>query len=234
MKLINFLLVAGASALPLWQSSMEEAATTSNVFWFLPNVPITRVFTVFGQDFRTKQEISSTSLFSQTPKVPVPGNSGLSIVASTYLPRRGVAAANEKRSPDYKARAINVYPGDAITSTFTVDGNSVWTDSWSLQPGPAGSAAGQTPQSGSTSQNFADRGALIRALLAIELQQNGQWDFGTVQWNNIAVTASTTAGWCSTGYAVTPSFQYSISGGTQQTIGGSTTCSYPSVTFRGP
>ena len=111
-----------------------------------------------------------------------------------------------------------MYPGDSITSTFTVDGNSVWTDSWSLQPGPAGSAAGQTPQSGSTSQNFgksspfplidhakavaADRGALIRALLAIELQQNGLWDFGTVQWNNIAVTASTTAGWCSTGYVI--------------------------------
>ncbi|EHK99788.1 hypothetical protein M7I_4283 [Glarea lozoyensis 74030] len=85
--------------------------------------------------------------------------------------------------PDYKAQAIKVYPGDAITSTFTTDGAGLWTDSWSLTPGPQGLSAGQTAQSGSTSQNFADRGALIRGLLAIELQQNGAYyrvDYGTV------------------------------------------------------
>ncbi|KAG4423003.1 hypothetical protein IFR04_003915 [Cadophora malorum] len=57
-------------------------------------------------------------------------------------------------NPDYQASAIRVYPGDSITSTFTMGANSVWTDSWSLSPGSVGQAAGQRPQAGSSSESF--------------------------------------------------------------------------------
>ncbi|EPE32929.1 hypothetical protein GLAREA_05941 [Glarea lozoyensis ATCC 20868] len=234
MNLLNILLfVVGVSSAPTWQSQ-SDAAVSSNVFWFLPNAPITR--------------------YQVTVVVPAvsPGKGlhgvwpGLQNQAGSFVYQSVLADSNSPGAwqfwveyccnPDYKAQAIKVYPGDAITSTFTTDGAGLWTDSWSLTPGPQGLSAGQTAQSGSTSQNFADRGALIRGLLAIELQQNGAWDFGAVQWSNIAITASTTAPWCATGssYAVSPNFQYSISAGTQSTNGGSTTCTFPNVRFNGP
>jgi hypothetical protein len=131
----------------------------------------------------------------------------------------------------------SVYPGDSITSTFSLDtSTSTWTDTWSLTPGTTGTAAGQTAQSGTLSNNFGkislerrDRilirfqpakgyltrynhllspesglGAdMIKAVLAIELQSGAVWDFGKVQWTNLAITASTTAtAWCTSGYVL--------------------------------
>lgn len=40
--------------------------------------------------------------------------------------------------------------------------------------------------------------SLTAALLTIELQQQGKWNFGPVEWRNILVEANTTdTEWCS-------------------------------------
>jgi len=48
---------------------------------------------------------------------------------------------------------MTVYPGDTITSTFTLN-NGLWTDTWQLVPGSQGQANGQNPQVGSSSNQF--------------------------------------------------------------------------------
>ncbi|KAL2075699.1 hypothetical protein VTL71DRAFT_642 [Oculimacula yallundae] len=152
-------------------------------------------------------------------------------------------------NPDYQASAVRgtanqtfklyacsrltvtVWPGDSITSTFSMGANSVWTDSWSLSPGLAGQAAGQRSQSGSSSNSFAGKGTINKALLAIELQSGATWDFGQVQWSSISITASTKQSFCSTGYSVTGGLKYSVSGCSTSTQDSSTTCSYNRITF---
>lgn len=134
-------------------------------------------------------------------------------------------------NPDYQASAIRVYPGDSITSTFTMGANSVWTDSWSLSPGSVGQAAGQRPQAGSSSESFASKGLINKGLLAIELQSGATWDFGQVQWSSISITAATTKSFCSSGYAVSGGLKYSISGSSSATQYSSTTCTYSRITF---
>lgn len=48
-----------------------------------------------------------------------------------------------------------VYPGDSITSTFSLNtATNVWTDAWSLSPGATGAAAGQKAQTGTVTNNF--------------------------------------------------------------------------------
>ncbi|CAG8956478.1 hypothetical protein HYFRA_00003864 [Hymenoscyphus fraxineus] len=223
-------MVCVATALPSWPR--DDQASTSDAVWFLPNAPITR--------------------YQVTVIVPAvsPGGGyhavwpGLQNEAGTFVFQSVIADSKSPGSwkfwveyccnPDYKANPIDVYPGDSITSTFTQDGNGVWTDSWSYNPGPNGAAAGSPPQSGSTTENFADRGQLIRGLLALEFQRGGNWDYGQVSWSNIAITASTTNGWCANGYLVSPAFNIGISPGFQSSDGGSTTCSWSNVDFRSP
>ncbi|KAH7419186.1 hypothetical protein BKA64DRAFT_737409 [Cadophora sp. MPI-SDFR-AT-0126] len=127
------------------------------------------------------------------------------------------------------------YPGDSITSTFTMGANSVWTDNWSLSPGSVGQAAGQRAQAGSSSESFgwfqASKGLINKGLLAIELQSGATWDFGQVQWSSISITAATTKSFCSSGYAVSGGLKYSISGSSSATQDSSTTCTYSRITF---
>ncbi|KAK0128706.1 hypothetical protein ONS95_000661 [Cadophora gregata] len=134
-------------------------------------------------------------------------------------------------NPDYQATAIRVWPGDSITSTFTMGANSVWTDSWSLTPGSAGQAAGQKAQAGSSSESFASKGLINKGLLAIELQSGATWDFGQVQWSSISITATTTKSFCSSGYSVSGELKYSISGSSSATQDSSTTCTYSRINF---
>ncbi|KUJ21840.1 uncharacterized protein LY89DRAFT_729341 [Mollisia scopiformis] len=134
-------------------------------------------------------------------------------------------------NPDYQATSVRVYPGDSITSTFSVGANAQWTDTWSISPGAAGRAAGATAQSGSSGNSFSNRGTIDKAVLSIELQNSGVWDFGQVQWSSLSITASTTQSWCNGAYVASSSFKYAVSGGASHTSGSSTTCVYNSVTF---
>ncbi|KAG4431263.1 hypothetical protein IFR05_013251 [Cadophora sp. M221] len=154
-------------------------------------------------------------------------NSGFvfqSVISDSKVPGTSIVA-------NYQASAIRVWPGDSITSTFTMGANSVWTDSWSLSPGSAGQAAGQRAQAGSSSNSFAGKGLINKGLLAIELQSGATWDFGQVQWSSISITASTTNSFCSSGYAVSGGLKYSVSGSSTLTQDSSTTCTYSRITF---
>jgi hypothetical protein len=64
-----------------------------------------------------------------------------------------IKGINESPSLSSALTKRKVYPGDSITSTFTL-GSGGWTDSWSLSPGSAGASAGQISQSGSSSNTF--------------------------------------------------------------------------------
>ncbi|KAE8451492.1 hypothetical protein EG329_003565 [Mollisiaceae sp. DMI_Dod_QoI] len=119
-----------------------------------------------------------------------------SVVSDTRVPGTWQFFVEYCCNPDYQARPVRVYPGDSITSTFSLGTNAQWTDNWSLSPGPAGQAAGQTAQSGSSGNSFARRGTIDKAVLSIELQNGAAWDFGQVQWTSLSITASTTNSWC--------------------------------------
>ncbi|KAH8672646.1 hypothetical protein BGZ60DRAFT_526948 [Tricladium varicosporioides] len=229
MKLLDFLL--SLSCIFMLQG-IALAQNSADAFWFLPGVPITK--------FSTTMVVPSVSPGSGYHAVwPGLENSGGSFVyQSVVSDSKGVGSwkfwVEYCCNPDYKATAVNVYPGDAITSVFSLGSDGFWTDAWSIVRGPAGVAAGASSTSGSSSNAFPNAGDLTRAVLAIETAKAGTWDFGQVSFTNIAVSASTTNGWCSTGYAVTPTFSYSVSGGTQQTVGGTTTCTYNQVLLKGP
>ncbi|RDL39728.1 Uncharacterized protein BP5553_04068 [Venustampulla echinocandica] len=227
MNLPKLAFLVGAACL-----NIANAQVTSDTLWFLPGVPITR----YAATVVVPAVSPGPGYHAVWPGLE--NNNAGFVYQSVISDSKGVGSwqfwVEYCCNPDYKANSIKVYPGDTITSVFTVDGGGIWTDAWSLVPGATGLAAGQKAQSGSTSNNFDSQGALTQAVLAIELQKGGKWDFGPIQWSNIAITASTTTSWCADSYAVMPEFQYSISGGTSSTSGGSTTCSYPSVLFKSP
>jgi len=208
---------------------LQCSVQADSEFWFLPSAPITS--------------------FQSTMVVPSTPGSGLHAVwpglendSAGFVFQSVVSDSNSAGSwtffveyccnPNYVYTPIKVYPGDSITSTFSLN-DGLWTDAWSLTPGSTGLANGQTPQSGSSSNSFASEGDLTRGILAVELKNGGAWDFGQVPWTDISVTASTTSAWCSSGYATT-ALNYQISGGSQSTSGSSTTCTYPSLQFIGP
>jgi len=198
-------------------------------FWFQPNVAVTR--------FQATMVVPALSKGSGAHGV-WPGiqndNSGFvfqSVISDSKVPGTWQFFVEYCCNPDYQASAIRVYPGDSITSTFTMGANSVWTDSWSLSPGSVGQAAGQRPQAGSSSESFASKGLINKGLLAIELQSGATWDFGQVQWSSISITAATTKSFCSSGYAVSGGLKYSISGSSSATQYSSTTCTYSRITF---
>ncbi|KAL5329093.1 hypothetical protein ACEPPN_002602 [Leptodophora sp. 'Broadleaf-Isolate-01'] len=114
-------------------------------------------------------------------------------------------------NPDYQASAIRVWPGDSITSIFTMGANSVWTDSWSLSPGSAGQAAGQRAQAGSSSNSF---GVLLLAKNCI--------DFASRTSRHRTAERR---------YAVSGGLKYSVSGSSALTQDSSTTCTYSRITF---
>lgn len=115
-----------------------------------------------------------------------------------------------------------VYPGDAVTTIMTREATGNWTVSWSISPGEAANAAGQLPSVGNLDfdptidgessfshamktkarLNFffvaVTKGAPFKhALMTIELQSNGTWDFGDVEWRGIMIEAETAdQTWC--------------------------------------
>jgi len=201
-------------------------AQTVDSFWFAPGVAITK----FQATVTVPSLPSGSGAHGVWPGVE---NDGGGFVFQSVISDSKSTGAWEFWveyccNPNYEASSIKVYPGDSITSTFTL-GSGGWTDSWSLSPGSTGKAAGQTSQSGSSSNTFT--GTISKALLAVELQNGASWSFGQVQWGSISVQAQTASSWCSTQYTSSGGFTYQISSGSASTVGSSTTCSYSSVSF---
>ncbi|TVY29429.1 hypothetical protein LHYA1_G001862 [Lachnellula hyalina] len=220
-------ILVSALCLALLQFSVR--ADSAHAFWFLPSAPITR--------FQSTMVVPSTPGGGLHAVWPGLENESEGFVFQSVLSDSNGAGSwtffvEYCCNPNYVYTPIKVYPGDSITSTFSLD-NGLWTDAWSLAPGAIGSANGQIPQTGSSSNSFSNEGALTRGLLAIELKNEGTWDFGPVLWTDISVTASTTSPWCASGYGTT-ALNYQISGGVQSSSDSSTTCTYQSLQFIGP
>ncbi|TVY81635.1 hypothetical protein LSUE1_G002628 [Lachnellula suecica] len=211
---------------------LQGSASANSYFWFLPNAPITR--------YQTTMVVPAYGGGGQHAVWPGLENAAAnfvfqSVVSDSYSPGSWtffVEYCCNIGSPGFVyGPPLKVYPGDTITSTFSLN-NGVWTDSWSLVPGATGSANGQQAHSGSSGQAFPSEGDLTRAILGVELMDGGSWDFGQVPWTSLSITASTTSGWCSFGYS-SQALNYQVSSGTQSTSGGSTTCTYSSLQFIG-
>ncbi|KAE8449422.1 hypothetical protein EG329_008030 [Mollisiaceae sp. DMI_Dod_QoI] len=99
-----------------------------------------------------------------------------------------------------------LYPGDTLTTLFRWNPMSQnWFDNWLLQPGEKGHAAGETPTGGGlitdghfdTAYKNSHYSPFKQALIMIELQRQGVWDWGQIIWSNIVIEAQTTStDWC--------------------------------------
>ncbi|KAN0098514.1 hypothetical protein V8E51_014177 [Hyaloscypha variabilis] len=160
--------------------------------WFAPGVPITR----FQATVTVPSLPSGGGAHGIWPGVENDGAGFVfqAVISDSKSPGAWEFWVEFCCNPNYEASPIKVYPGDSITSTFTL-GPAGWTDSWSLSPGSTGRSSGQNSQSGSSSNTFA--GTISKALLAIELQDGAAWTFGKVQWGGVAVQAETSSAWCS-------------------------------------
>jgi len=130
-------------------------------------------------------------------------------------------------NPNVEYTAHTISPGDKITTSFSLNSTSgVWTDSYTI--------SGSNFVSNADSDTFAV-GVLDRALLAVELESNATWNFGQVQWTNVAITAATNStAWCGGAFAVTGSFGFQVSGVSVTTAREFVTCSYSNILFIGP
>jgi len=140
---------------------------------------------------------------------------------------------------------IQVYPGDSLTNIYIWDiPSNKWLDNWALTPGPEGAKAGEKAFHGGLTF---DQGAAFKpdakklspgpyntAVLAIELQGLGTWDFGPVHWRNIVIEANTTATeWCST-LVSSGNLAWEASMPRVNTEGTVTTCYIASFIFKAP
>jgi hypothetical protein len=141
---------------------------------------------------------------------------------------------------------IQVYPGDSITNIYLWDiPADKWLDSWAVTPGTEGSQAGEKAFHGGltfdqksvfkpdNAQKLTPR-AYDTAVLAIELQGLGTWDFGPVHWRNIVIEASTTeTEWCM-GFVGSGNLDWEASTPRVNTEGSVTTCYVASFIFKAP
>ncbi|KAH7327046.1 hypothetical protein BKA65DRAFT_554606 [Rhexocercosporidium sp. MPI-PUGE-AT-0058] len=99
-----------------------------------------------------------------------------------------------------------LYPGDLLHNTYQWNPETKdWYQNWVVQPGELGHASGVEPLGGGlvidghfdtkyTEQKWPP---LVKAILSIELQGEGKWDFGIVEWRNIIIEAQTReTDWC--------------------------------------
>ncbi|KAF8856050.1 hypothetical protein BDZ45DRAFT_692161 [Acephala macrosclerotiorum] len=108
--------------------------------------------------------------------------------------------------PDEPKLILTVYPGDTITTLFRWNPPTQnWFDNWMLQPGDQGNAAGEASAGGGliTDGHFdtvyanSHFSPMEQALIIIELQGKGVWDFGEIIWLNTIVEAQTSSSdWC--------------------------------------
>ncbi|KAF8850318.1 hypothetical protein BDZ45DRAFT_751865 [Acephala macrosclerotiorum] len=103
----------------------------------------------------------------------------------------------------------DLYPGDRVTNTFTLNENTLkWYNTYTITPGAVGNTAGQKIYSNGFDFDpntvAADNTTLgeqyTAALMTIELQGNGNWNWGAVEWRDILHRSNTTeTSWCTTG-----------------------------------
>ncbi|KAL2060633.1 hypothetical protein VTL71DRAFT_9274 [Oculimacula yallundae] len=99
-----------------------------------------------------------------------------------------------------------LYPGDLIQNTYQWNPETQdWYQNWVIQPGKLGHAGGVQPLGGGlvTDGHFDTKYTeekwprMKKALLMIELQGEGKWDFGVVEWRNVLIEAQTReTAWC--------------------------------------
>jgi len=232
---MNGVLLAGAAFVGLFQS-FAKADTNSYSLFFQPGVTIT--------SFQSTLVVPPLSAGSGTHAVwPGLENDALTLVYQNVVndsPAAGqyVIWIEECCTPNTDSDYVLVYPGDKIHNVFSLDTSSgVWTDTWTLTPGSTGISKGETDQSFSQTNTFSGDGVLDWALLAIEVEDGGTWDFGQVQFENVIITAETTStSWCTTPEASSTegSFSFSASTPSSSVSGSSTTCTYGSVIFEQP
>ncbi|PMD24466.1 hypothetical protein NA56DRAFT_700102 [Hyaloscypha hepaticicola] len=138
---------------------------------------------------------------------------------------------------------MRVWPGDAVKNVFSLDiPSGKWYNNWVVTPGQQGNAAGQKPFGGGfvfdPAIDTETKGApYTNALLTIELQDLGTWDFGSVLWTNVILEANTTdTAWCTNGpIGPSNSWKWSASPGTWSTSNQNlTTCYYSTVSLECP
>ncbi|PMD51525.1 uncharacterized protein K444DRAFT_636809 [Hyaloscypha bicolor E] len=137
---------------------------------------------------------------------------------------------------------MRVWPGDTVKNVFTLDiPNGKWYNNWVVTPGEQGNAAGQQPFGGGFEFDPAfdteTKGApYTGALLTIELQELGTWDFGSVMWQNVILEANTTeTKWCTDGPSGPKNWNWTASPGTFSTSDKNlTTCYYAMIVLESP
>ncbi|KAH6672282.1 hypothetical protein B0J14DRAFT_593268 [Halenospora varia] len=132
-----------------------------------------------------------------------------------------------------------IYPGDSLTSTYLWDNvHNKWLDSYVLRPGEEGAKAGSQGFTGGLTFDpviAPGKGKPYdRAILALEFQEKGTWNFGPVIWKNVLVVALTNeTKWC-TGFASTDNLRWQASAPAVHTDEGVTTCFIAQVVFSNP
>ncbi|TVY32737.1 hypothetical protein LSUB1_G007981 [Lachnellula subtilissima] len=250
------------SALCLAVLQFSVQAESAHAFWFLPSAPITR--------FQSTMVVPSTPGGGLHAVWPGLENESEGFVFQSVLSDSNGAGSwtffvEYCCNPNYVYTPIKgseelssitcffltgciVYPGDSITSTFSLD-NGLWTDAWSLTPGATGSSNGQIPQIGSSSNSFCkplDSPLQRRLLTNIELKSQRRCLDPRCPGNRIEGRRSV-GFWrgsmdrylCNgfddfTMVYGTTALNYQISGGVQSSSGPSTTCTYQSLQFIGP
>ncbi|CAG8977802.1 hypothetical protein HYALB_00010887, partial [Hymenoscyphus albidus] len=137
---------------------------------------------------------------------------------------------------------VQVYPGDALTSLYVWDGSrNLWLDSWVLASaggwlidGKGGD--GRKGFMGSVTYDSAiggGNGTYTHAILAIELQELGKWDWGPFTWRNVIVQARTKeTTWCTK--FLSSDLKFHTSPPVATTDGELTICYIGTVVFEGP
>ncbi|KAE9378733.1 hypothetical protein N431DRAFT_460066 [Stipitochalara longipes BDJ] len=141
----------------------------------------------------------------------------------------------------YDYPTVPTTPGDSFITDFEFYAPTTeWIDTYVLEPGTAGASAGETPSSGSLSPpasgtTFPSSKTLTQALFVIELQGSGAvWNFGSLTFTNIIITADTTStAWCNSP-AKSGSFTYTMTTPVATVVNGQVDCYIAELVFVAP
>ncbi|CZT44765.1 uncharacterized protein RSE6_04986 [Rhynchosporium secalis] len=107
---------------------------------------------------------------------------------------------------DLVGNRVRLFPGDLLQNTYQWNSETKdWYQNWVVQPGKQGHRGGVEPLGGGliTDGHFDTKYTeekwppMVKALLDIEVQGEGKWDFGPVEWRNVLVEAQTKeTSWC--------------------------------------
>ncbi|KAF7905754.1 hypothetical protein EAF00_000033 [Botryotinia globosa] len=137
----------------------------------------------------------------------VVGNAGDEVGFWSHIPSFYHGATKPSWTEIYfEEKQPKVYPGDQITSLWTLDEiSNKWLDTWSIMPGQIGASKGEVSYGG----NYTFDGSVFEpkvpdmteVLLAIEHVSIGNgtdpgWDSGAVIFTNILIESVSIKDWC--------------------------------------